>query len=245
MAGLFGYAAAGAIEGYGRSVMSNALALREAAFKEAEEQRAHSRLVERDESTRKFTAEESAKDRDFRSKEGAEARRVSGSQLLNDESGNLVSVFDSKATPVTDAEGKPVKGTTAKQTKTDFDRKYELALEIFGGDKKKALDVANGVRAATPAQAERLAQDMAKSLSRKDFQGNFDPKEFDQQLTAARKKIQELFSDEGEGEKSSRDRISALEEKAVIAKFPNAKKAPDGNWYIPKPGGGFQKVVAE
>ncbi len=197
---LLGYAIGGALEGYGKSVMNDAIAMREAAFKEAEAQRNHARDMERVTTVAGLNEQAAEKDRSFREKEGQLNREAQGRQLVNDDTGGLFSVSGDKASPVKDPEGKQVSGIVRGSggNRTDFDKKLEIARKVFDGDEKKALDYATGRKATTPEQRERLAQGLAESLSRDDFSGRVDPEKFRENLEKARKEMEDLFGEEAE-----------------------------------------------
>jgi hypothetical protein len=237
MVGLFGYLAGGALEGYGKAMQENAIAMRNEAFREAEAQRNHLRLLERDRIDREATAAESEKSRAFMAAENEKGRQPRSTIVGED--GTLMDIAGSKATQITDQNGNPVKGnrlggSSGGSGTSVFDRKLALALEITGGDKEKAFNMASG-KTAGLAERERIANQFADRVTPKDPFGNRDSKQYEENLARARKQLSDLF-DDGEDQKSSRQRIEEIDEKALKAEYPDAYKGADGQWYVKRGG---------
>jgi hypothetical protein len=257
----FGYAIAGAMQGLGKGIVEDAIAKRDFAFREAEAQNNQRRALEldnnqnanlmaREEANRSFETVEKERGRQFEASENEKQRR----QYLNDEEGNVNVIEGDKARPVMGADGKPLRGTPkGGDRETDFDKRYRLGLELYG-DKKKAADFASGVRDTSPEKREDMAQELAKARSQSPL-GGIDSKKFDSELERARKELEALFSSDtrrtpeseatgSESEPGSKAKVDALDEKIIKQKYPDAQKAPDGNWYIKKPDGRYERVVA-
>ena len=194
--------------------------MRDEAYKEASEGRAHGRQLERDRNEMAFRESEGDKNR--------AANAANAAELVSDEEGNLVSVYGDKATNVT-RDGKPMKGISAKSSRTDLQLKLEIANKLYPDDPKKAFAIANGEKRVSPVDIEKLAQDGAKTDLGID----------EKRLEKLRADYTKLFGEDGEPVSS----IKKLDEKSVKEQFPDARQGPDGNWYVPKPSGGWRRVT--
>lgn len=186
MAGLgaaLGMMLGGGMEGYGKAVQDDAIALRDSKLRMLEREQANKMQIERDEA-----------DRAFRREEGDKNRSVQSRQYLNDGStGATMMVEGDSAKPVLTQDGSPLRASKT-QNKTDFDKKLEIGMEIFDGDRKRAAEYAAGIRGADAQDMEKMAQDLAKS--RATGVAGLDGKRFDEELPKAREEIRSILGSE-------------------------------------------------
>jgi hypothetical protein len=143
MAGLLGYAAAGALSGYGKGIVDEAKARREEALRELE----HSRLMQREQMDRDFRSSENEKSRQFQASENEKTRTAQG-DVMTLEDGTAALRQGSTVTPITGEGGKPVKTLrkTSESTPADVQTAEWLVSRGVAKDVNEAWSMVRRTR---------------------------------------------------------------------------------------------------
>lgn len=170
MVGLLGYALAGMAEGAGDSIVDQAKAKREAALEELRAQREMAFRRGEREAAQAFTSSENEKTRAFSAEQSRLAREASG-DLVTGADGTAYSRVGSTATPLKDADGKPIKTLgTKKDMPADVATMEYLIEKGVASDYKDAWDKVKS-RDALPPPSPAEIEKMVESAVSNEFEG--------------------------------------------------------------------------
>lgn len=165
MAGLFGFMAAGALQGTGEQIVEQAKAKREAALEELR----HGRLLERDRAEMEFRSSERKAGQEFQAGENEKTRAFQteiGGDLVTLEGGESGVRVGSTVKPLTDPDGKRVKAIGSKtEDPADVKTAEWLVKNGIAKDKAEAWDKVRTAREGrtTPADIEKMVEDAVKT----------------------------------------------------------------------------------
>lgn len=209
MPGLFGYLAAGAAEGVGKSMVEQAKAKREAALEELR----HRRLLERDEASRAFERGENEKNRAALAERDAE--------MITLEDGTAGLRKGSKVETLTGPDGKPVKAITTQNTDPSEVKTAEwLVRNGVAADAKEAWDKVRSARTSADSRA-KLIIDAYKAMK----EDPADQRPDSVKRAEAEQMVDSMISGGGGGKKTSSDMAAEASSKSPSDK---GFRRPDG-----------------
>lgn len=239
---VFGAALAGAVSGYGGSLRRTGQADREAYYRRKAQEREQQFQMQRDDIQHSRQVAENERNRAHRSAENALNRQATAASRQNfmTEAGtnNLISVgANNKATTVTGQDGKPVR-TAQGGGKTAWDRQFRILTQDMGYSQKQAMDYLNGQKPMSQQDKRTMARREIDML----YSGSFaSPKERDEAFRARLKEIEALDGGRGgrnaatqQTSDTSTQRVTV--ESQIKRRYPNARKGPDGQWYVEQDG---------
>jgi len=238
MVGLLGYALAGMAEGAGNSIVEQAKAKREAALEELRANRDMAFRRGEREAGQEFASSENEKNRSYSSEQARLSREASG-DMVTMEDGTAGSRVGTRVEPILGPGDKPMKLATKKDNPPADVATAEWMIQ--NGVAKDYNEAWEKIRTGrTPPVTAADIEKMVENATDTEFKGALGrPKPEDIEAARERNRAR-ILKNLGIGENPAGGESSDK----PPAGYPDAKKAPDGMWYVQKDGK-WHRIVAQ